>query len=118
MARFLADPARADQLSPVDIASLVYAYAQLSHGAGSLLEACAERLQRCYQEVGGPNCAIILNSYAKLSECNPALFHTLSRSVIQTRPESFEPHHISLLMNAFAKCKVRKPQMMQLLGSY
>ncbi|CAE8596711.1 unnamed protein product, partial [Polarella glacialis] len=119
LAAFLAEPQRAEQLSPVDVASLVFAYAQLAHSPRSgLLEACAQTLKNCSLEVGGPNCAIILNSYARLGECNPVLFGILSRSVVQTKPESFDVHHISLIMNAYAKCQVRKPQMMHLLGDY
>jgi len=72
----------------------------------------------CHGEVGGPNCAIILNSYARLSECNPELFNVLARSAIATQPGSFDVHHISLIMNAFAKCEIRKPQMMHLLGGF
>ncbi|CAE7033757.1 SPAC3H1.10 [Symbiodinium natans] len=108
---------RADGLSPVDIASLVFAFAELAHNPrNNLLEVCATRLQDCYLEVGGPNCAIILNSYARLGECNPELFKALSRSVVQTEPGSFQVHHISLVMNAFAKCAVRKSQTMHVLG--
>ncbi|CAJ1455924.1 unnamed protein product [Effrenium voratum] len=110
---------RADKLTPVDIASLVFAYAELAHHPRSnLLEACAEQLQNCYLEVGGPNCAIILNSYSRLSECNPTVFYSLSRSVVHTPPESFEVHHISLIMNAYAKCAVRKSQTMNVLGDF
>mmetsp|Transcript_24947 Transcript_24947/g.45371 ORF Transcript_24947/g.45371 Transcript_24947/m.45371 type:complete len:360 (+) Transcript_24947:3-1082(+) len=114
----LAEPARNAQLSPTDIACLVFAYAQLSHRAGAILEPCAQQLQRRYLEVSGPNSAIILNSYAKLGECNPELFSAIARSIIQTRPESFEVHNVSLIMNAFAKCSIRKPQLMHLLANY
>ncbi|CAK0848191.1 unnamed protein product [Prorocentrum cordatum] len=105
------------QLSPVDIACLVFAYAHCGHQAGALLEACAERLKACHM-IGGPNCATILNSYARLSECNPELFKLLAVSIIQTRPESFEVHHLSITMNAFARCQVRKPQLFNLLGGF
>ncbi|CAE7352140.1 SPAC3H1.10, partial [Symbiodinium sp. CCMP2456] len=108
---------RANKLSPIDIASLVFAFAELAHQPRNhLLEACAARLQDCYLEVSGPNSAIILNSYARLEECNPDLFKALSRSVVQTEPRSFQVHHLSLVMNAFAKCLVRKSQTMHVLG--
>eukprot|EP00931_Biecheleriopsis_adriatica_P117813 TRINITY_DN9329_c0_g1_i1.p1 TRINITY_DN9329_c0_g1~~TRINITY_DN9329_c0_g1_i1.p1 ORF type:complete len:534 (-),score=82.45 TRINITY_DN9329_c0_g1_i1:186-1787(-) len=119
LAVFVAEPVRAEQLSAVDIATLTFAYAQLLHRPrGGLLEACAERLQQVHLEVGGPNCAIILNSYSRLGECNPLVFGVLSKSVVQTKPESFQVHHISLIMNAYAKCQVRKPQMMHVLSDY
>jgi len=121
IAGFLAEPSRAEQLFTIDIASLVFAFGQLGHSGpatGALLETCAARLQQLHHEIGGPNCATILNSYARLSECNPELFKTLARSAIETRPESFEVHHISVIMNAFAKCSVRRPQTMHLLGGF
>lgn len=118
IASFVTESPQADRLSPVDIASLVYAYAELRHSAGLMLEVCSQRLKACYLEVGGQNCATILNSYARLRECNPELFHVLSRAVLQTKSESFEVHHISVIMNAFAKCRIRKTQLMHLLGSY
>jgi len=107
-----------EQLSPVDVASLVYAFAELRHGSAALLEACAERLKACHTEVGGPNCAIILNSYARLSECNPELFHALLYSIVQTKPESYEVHHITVIMNAFSKCRIQKPKEMQQVSSF
>lgn len=116
IASHLAAEKRASQLSPIDIGVLVFAYAEFRHSAGELLQACATRLQACGDEVGGPNCASILNSYARLSECNPDLFHSLARSVIRTKPGSFDVHHISLVMNAFAKCSIRKKHMMHLLA--
>jgi len=110
---------RGDELSPVDIAVLVYAYAELSYSPRSnLLEVCAARLQKTFLEVGAPNCSSILNSYARLSECNPVVFHCLSRAIVHAEPETFEVHHISVIMNSYAKCAVRKSQTMHLLGDY
>lgn len=60
----------------------------------------------------------ILNSYARLSESNPDLFHSLSKVVIATQSSSFEVHHITQIMNAFAKCSIRKPQMFQILTGW
>lgn len=108
-----------DTLSPVDIAVLVYGYADLAYNPrNNLLEVCAERLQKTYLEVGAPNCASIMNSYARLSECNPAVFHCLSRAIVHAQPETFEVHNISIIMNSYAKCAVRKSQTMHLLGDY
>mmetsp|Transcript_56420 Transcript_56420/g.108872 ORF Transcript_56420/g.108872 Transcript_56420/m.108872 type:complete len:319 (+) Transcript_56420:73-1029(+) len=118
IADWVADADPTEQLSPVDVASLVYAYAELRHSSAALLEACAERLKVCHMEVGGPNCSIILNSYARLSECNPELFHALSRSILQTKPESYEVHHITIIMNAFSKCRINRPKEMQQLSSF
>eukprot|EP00435_Cladocopium_sp_Y103_P034078 s412_g8.t1 len=90
-----------DALSPVDIAG----YAELAYNPrNNLLELCAERLQKTYLEVGAPNCASIMNSYARLSECNPAVFHCLSRAIVHAQPETFEVHNISIIMNSYAKC--------------
>eukprot|EP00927_Polykrikos_kofoidii_P073425 TRINITY_DN69463_c0_g1_i1.p1 TRINITY_DN69463_c0_g1~~TRINITY_DN69463_c0_g1_i1.p1 ORF type:complete len:522 (+),score=101.01 TRINITY_DN69463_c0_g1_i1:93-1658(+) len=118
LARHLSEPSRTDQLSPIDVASVVYAYAQLAHRAGDLMDACARRLKVIHREVDGPNCATILNSYARLSECDPELFNALARSVIQTNPRSFAVHHISIIMNAFAKCQIRKPGLLHLLAGF
>lgn len=108
-----------DTLSPVDIAVLVYGYAELAYNPrNNLLEVCAERLKKTYLEVGAPNCASIMNSYARLSECNPAVFHCLSRAIVHAQPETFEVHNISIIMNSYAKCAVRKSQTMHLLGDY
>lgn len=118
LAVHLAAPARASRLSPVDVASLVFAYAQLAHQAGALLEACATRLKTANTHVDGPNCAIILNSYARLRECDPELFSAMARAVVQTEPGSFAVHNISVIMNAFAKCGMRKAHLMHLLAGY
>jgi len=118
IANFMVESERADQLSPVDIASLVYAYAQFGYSADHLLEACADRLKVCYAEVSGQNCAIILNSYARLNICDSELYRLLSHSVLETMPESFEVHHVSIIMNAFARCRIRNPQLMQTLGGF
>jgi len=118
IASFLVSSSQVEQLSPVDVACLLYAYAECRHSAGALLEACSRRLKSCYLEIGSHNCATILNSYARLSECNPELFRVLSYSLLQTGPESFEVHHISVIMNSFAKCRIRQPRLMQLLSGY
>ncbi|CAK9068012.1 unnamed protein product [Durusdinium trenchii] len=110
---------RSNELSALDITVLVYAYGELLyHPQSNLLEVCAERLKECYLEVGASNISNILNSYSRLSECNPAVFHCLSRAVAHTRPETFEAKDISLIMNSYAKCMVRKSQTMHLLGDY
>ena len=85
-ATFLAEPSRAAQLSSVDLACLVFAYAQCGHQAGHLLEACAVQLKRCHLEVGGPNCATILNSYARLSLGPPGREDTNGRGHRPHRP--------------------------------
>jgi hypothetical protein len=96
---------------------LVFAYAELRKRRGDLLETLAERLASL--DVPGPDCAIILNSYSKLNECNPDLFKAMSRCVIRTNSEHFDKvFHICLIMNAFAKCRVRKPQLMQILARH
>jgi len=118
VAAHIANQDHASELSPTDIACLVFAFAEFRHRAGLLLELCTRQLSQCYLEVPGPNCAIILNSYARLSECDPKLFNSLSRAVMQTRPESFDVHHISLIMNAFARCSIRKSNMMHLIAGY
>jgi len=117
VASHFADSERAALLAPIDVSCLVFAYAELRKRRGDLLETLAERLSSL--DVSGPDCAIILNSYSRLDECNPNLFKALSRCVIRTQSENFDQlHQISLIMNAFAKCKVRKPQMMQILGRH
>jgi len=107
-----------EKLSPIDIACLLLGYAQFGHAAGPLLELCSQRLKGCHQEVSGANCASILNSYARLNECNPEIFELLAQSVLQTKSESLEVHHVSVTMNAFAKCHLRHPGLMRALGTH
>lgn len=119
IASIVTESSQTDLLSPVDIASLVYAYAKLQHTAGVMLEVCAQRLRACNLKVGAHNCATILNSYARLSECNPELFHAFSLAVLEESKECgrFDVHHVSVIMNAFAKCRIRKEEMMHSLGA-
>lgn len=116
---------RIDQCSANDLAVILSAYAQVGHSSAVLLEACTARLRHC-KEVELRQIAMILNCYAKLRECNPEVFHILSRKLLKLREEDIQgvwgpmesARHISVIMNAFAKCQVRKPQTIHLLSEY
>lgn len=115
---YLSEAQRMEQLSTVDIGCLVYAYAELSYRAGMLLEACAGQVKRRYGELDAYNCAMLFNSFSRLGECDPELFRALARAAVQLRPESFQTHHLGLILNACAKCSIRMPQPLYLVAGY
>lgn len=118
VADHVADPVRVSKLEDTDVANLVYAYGCVFHRPGKILETCAHHLKEKSTELSGANIAIILNAYARLDECDPELFDRLERQIMLVHPQNYEVRHLSVLLNAYAKCRIRKSRLTALLGQY